>query len=138
VVGTRAIDDPVWLDLIARRHPGRVIVAADVRGRDVVVRGWAEAAGRRVVDLLEEIDPLPLGGVLVTAVHREGRLAGPDIDLVVAAKAATRHPVLASGGIGSIADLRAVARAGAAATVIGMALYVGALDARAVAKEFAQ
>jgi phosphoribosylformimino-5-aminoimidazole carboxamide ribotide isomerase len=74
----------------------------------------------------------------VTAVHQEGRLEGPDIDLVVAAKAATRHPVLASGGIGSIADLRAVARAGAAATVIGMALYVGALDARAVAKEFAQ
>jgi len=74
----------------------------------------------------------------VTAVHQEGRLAGPDVELIRAAVAATRLPVQASGGIRSLDDLRELAAAGAAEAVVGMALYTGALDPDAVAKEFAR
>jgi len=136
-VGARAIVDRTWLAELAAAHPGRVVVAADVRGREVVTRGWTAGSGQDVVATVAELDGLPLGGVLVTAVHQEGRLAGPDLALIEAVVAATRHPVQASGGIRDLADLRDLARAGAARAVVGMAFYLGALDRRAVVQEFA-
>jgi phosphoribosylformimino-5-aminoimidazole carboxamide ribotide isomerase len=136
VCGTRAVEDPAWLAAAAARHPGRVVVAADVRGREVATRGWAGRSGRDVFRLLDALAPLPLAGLLVTAVHREGRMAGPDLSLVRALAARTRIPLLASGGIGGVDDLRRLQEAGAAEAVVGMALYTGALDPRAVAEEF--
>jgi phosphoribosylformimino-5-aminoimidazole carboxamide ribotide isomerase len=136
VVGTRAIEDRPWLAWAARRYPGRIVVAADVRGREIVTRGWAARTGLEVTAALRELDDLPLGGILVTAVHQEGRLAGPDLGLVEAVVAATRHPIQASGGIRNQADLEALAHAGAARAVVGMALYTGALDRSAVTREF--
>jgi len=138
VVGTRGIEDPAWLDQLAREHPGRIVLAADVREREVVTRGWQSRSGRSIMAVLERVDAMRLSGVLVTAVHQEGRLAGPDVELVREVCAATRLPVQASGGIRSVADLRALAQAGAARAVVGMALYTGALDPEAVAKEFVQ
>ncbi len=138
VVGTRAVQDPSWLEGLATRHPGRIVVAADVRGREVVVRGWTAGAGLDVLDLMTRLRGLPLAGVLVTAVHVEGRLEGPDLELMHAVRVATELPLLASGGIRSLADLRDLDRAGAAGAVIGMALYTGSLDPRAAAEEFGQ
>lgn len=136
VCGTRAIEDPTWLASLAARHPGRIVVAADVRGREVTTRGWAAGSGRDVHALLDALEALPVAGVLVTAVHVEGRMVGPDLELVRSLVARTRLPLFASGGIGGVDDLRRLQDAGAAEAVIGMALYTGALDARAVAKEF--
>lgn len=137
VVGTRAVEDPEWLAALTEAWPGRIIVAADVRDRTVVTRGWATTSGVLVGDLLARIAALPLAGVLVTAVHQEGRLAGPDVALVAECARVSRHPCIASGGITTLEDLRALADAGAAAAVLGMALYTGRLDPDTVAKEFA-
>jgi phosphoribosylformimino-5-aminoimidazole carboxamide ribotide isomerase len=136
VIGTRAIEDPAWLELVARRWAGRLVVAADVRDREVVTHGWAGSSGLDVVDLLRRLDQLPLAGVLVTAVHVEGRLQGPDLPLISAAVAGSRHPIQASGGITTRADLDALRRVGAATAIVGMALYTGRLDERSVAEEF--
>jgi phosphoribosylformimino-5-aminoimidazole carboxamide ribotide isomerase len=136
VVGTRAVEDPGWLAALAARHPGRVVLAADARGREVTTRGWTAGSGRAAAAVAAAADGLPLAGVLVTAVEHEGRLAGPDLALVRAVAGATRAPVIASGGIGSLEDLRRLAAAGAAEAVVGMALYTGALEGGAVAKEF--
>jgi phosphoribosylformimino-5-aminoimidazole carboxamide ribotide isomerase len=73
----------------------------------------------------------------VTAVHREGRLAGTDLPLMRAVAAASRLPVIASGGITTMEDLRSLAGCGIAGAVIGMALYTGALDPRGALAEFA-
>jgi phosphoribosylformimino-5-aminoimidazole carboxamide ribotide isomerase len=139
VVGTRAVQDRAWLEELAARWPGRVVVAADVRGRDIVVNGWTESAGVGAAGFLEGLAELQLAGVLVTDVSREGRLAGVDAarfrSLVAAA---APHPLLASGGVAGAADLAALAEAGAAGVVLGMALYTGALDARATATGYAQ
>jgi phosphoribosylformimino-5-aminoimidazole carboxamide ribotide isomerase len=84
------------------------------------------------------LNPLPLAGELVTAVHVDGRLTGHDRGLIANVSRRSTHPVVASGGIASVFDLRALAEDGAASAVIGMALYTGALDARSVAEEFKQ
>jgi phosphoribosylformimino-5-aminoimidazole carboxamide ribotide isomerase len=136
IVSTRALVDPAWLTDITSRYPGKVIVAVDVRQGIPVVNGWRRAAGITFDEAVASVEPLSLAGILVTAVHREGLLQGPDVTLVEHAVASTSHPVIAAGGIGSIDDLRSLRDAGASATVVGMALYTGALDPKALTEEF--
>lgn len=136
IVGTRAVLEPDWLRRQAEAWPDRILLAADCRGDDVVVHGWTEPAGTSVRTLLERTAPLPLAGVLITDVDREGRMEGADTARFAALARLTPHPLLASGGVTTAAELRALADAGVAGAVLGMALYTGALDARATAREF--
>jgi phosphoribosylformimino-5-aminoimidazole carboxamide ribotide isomerase len=136
VVGTRAVKDFEWLAGIAARWPGRIVVAADTRRGRVVTDGWTRSSDATLTDAIRSIDPLDIASILVTSVDQEGRMRGPDLELVATAARSTRRPIVASGGVGSLDDLRALARRGAAATVVGMAFYSGALDPRAVAEEF--
>ncbi|GMT98814.1 1-(5-phosphoribosyl)-5-[(5-phosphoribosylamino) me thylideneamino]imidazole-4-carboxamide isomerase [Corallococcus caeni] len=138
VVGTRAIEDLAWLTEVSERFPGRVVVAADVKGREVVTRGWTAGSARDIRDVLSALEPLPLGGLLVTAVHKEGQLGGVDLPLMEEVARSSRHRILASGGVTTLEDLRALAKVGAHGAVVGMALYTGRLDARAVAREFTE
>ena len=137
MVGTRALEDLDWLSEIAQQWPGEVILCADVRGRRVTVRGWSRTLGVHLADVLEETSTLPLAGILVTAVELEGRLEGPDLALVEDAVEATPVPIIAAGGIASLAHLRHLEDRGASGAVIGMALYTGALNPWFVAGEFA-
>jgi phosphoribosylformimino-5-aminoimidazole carboxamide ribotide isomerase len=138
IVGTRAVEDPEWLSSVAARFPDRLIVAADARDRAVVTRGWTRAGTRDVVALAEELSQLPLAALLVTAVHREGQMRGPDLRLIDEVVSASRVPVIASGGVGSRSDLDSLAELGVAATIIGMALYTGTLDPHLIAEEYAE
>ncbi len=138
VVGTKGLEEPDWLEDVSNAHPGRIILAADVRDRRVLTRGWAQELPRNIVDVIEELGELPLGGLLVTAVHREGLLQGTDLPLMEDVAEASVWPVFASGGITTIHDLRALEERGLAGAVLGMALYTGTLDPRMVAEEFAQ
>lgn len=137
VVGTRAVQDEYWRTEMAVRFPGRLIIAADVRERLVVTSGWADTSRTDVIDFVESLGALPLAGILVTAVHKEGRMEGTDLPLMEAVAEASVWPVFASGGISSIEDLRALEHRGLAGAVLGMALYTGAFDARRLAEEFA-
>jgi phosphoribosylformimino-5-aminoimidazole carboxamide ribotide isomerase len=136
VVGTRAVEDLHWLDEVCHQFPGELMVAADVRERRVLTRGWQRTLPRNVLDLIEELNAFPLAGILVTAVHREGQLQGPDLPLMEDAAEASAVPLYASGGVATMNDLRALADRGVAGAVVGMALYTGALDPRQVAEEF--
>jgi len=138
ILGTRAVEDEDWLAEMTELYPAQIIVAADVRDRRVVARGWTETTGRHVIDLIESLNDLPLAEVMVTAVHREGQMQGTDLPLMEDVAEESVHPVCASGGIGSIGDLRALEDRGVASVVIGMALYTGAIDPRVVAEEFAE
>lgn len=138
VVGTRAIEEPGWIDAMASLFPGELLVAADVRDRSVVTRGWERMLARNVLDVVEELNALPLAGVMVTAVHREGQLAGTDLFLMEDVADASEHPVYASGGITTYGDPRALEDRGLAGAIIGMALYTGVLDARLIADEFTE
>lgn len=136
VIGTRALMEPWWLERMAEEFSGQLIVAADVRGRQVVTHGWSRTRGRDVLSYIEELNELPLAGVLVTAVHLEGQMQGTDLFLMEDVVESSVHPVIASGGIASSGDLSNLAERGVSAAVVGMALYTGALDARATAEEY--
>jgi phosphoribosylformimino-5-aminoimidazole carboxamide ribotide isomerase len=136
IVGTRALEEIEWLAGIAASHPGEIIVACDVRERRVTTRGWVRTLPVDILDAVDELNSLPLAGLLVTAVHREGQMQGTDLPLMEDVAEASNFPVYASGGIASMQDLRALEHRGIAGVVIGMALYTGALDPVVVAGEF--
>jgi len=138
VVGTRALEDPAWLEEMATTFPGSIIVAADVRERSVVTRGWARTLPRDIISTVEELSTLPLAAVMVTAVHMEGQMKGTDLVLMEDVVESSVLPVLASGGVSGMSELRELRERGVAGAIIGMALYTGALDPRAVAEEFSE
>jgi phosphoribosylformimino-5-aminoimidazole carboxamide ribotide isomerase len=128
VVGTRGVEDPEWLRSAAATHPGRIVLAADVKGGIVLSRGWTEATDLEAVAFLQRLDALPLAAILVTDVDREGREEGGDAALFGRLVGATRHPLLAAGGITTARDLANLTAAGVAGAVLGMALYSGRID----------
>ena len=136
VVGTRAVEDEDWLMEMADRFPQQLIVAADVRERKIVTRGWTKTLTQNVVHYVEELANLPLAGILVTAVHKEGQLQGTDLPLMEDVAEGSAWPVLASGGISTFDDLRALEHRGLSGAVLGMALYTGAMEPRRIAEEF--
>jgi phosphoribosylformimino-5-aminoimidazole carboxamide ribotide isomerase len=138
IVGTRAIEEPEWLAELAARHPGEIIVACDVRERRVTTRGWAHTLPVDILDVVDELNALPLAGLLVTAVHREGQMQGTDLPLMEDVAESSHFPVYASGGVATMQDMRALEHRGLAGVVIGMALYTGALDPVVLAGEFGE
>lgn len=136
IVGTRAVEDRAWLEALSHRYPDRILVAADVRDGAIVTRGWTAGGTLDGETFLHGLDDLPLGGVLVTDVSREGRMTGIDRTRFARLVAATRHPLIAAGGIAGIDDLRALEDAGANGAVLGMSLYTGAITPAMVVREF--
>jgi phosphoribosylformimino-5-aminoimidazole carboxamide ribotide isomerase len=136
VLGTRAIEDRAWLEDAVSRYPNRIIVAADARARRLVTRGWSETGSQNIIDFIDELSPLPLAAILVTAVEREGRMEGPDVTLMRELALRSKPPLQASGGVRGVDDLRALAELGASAAVVGMALYTGVLDPQTIIEEF--
>lgn len=135
VVGTAALDDPDWVRRLAARHPGRVAVGLDARDRDVAVRGWVEGSGQDLVDVARRFEDAGVAALVVTEIGRDGTLAGPALDQLTSVLEATTLDVVASGGVGSIADLRALAALDVggrrlAGAIVGRALYEGAFGLR--------
>jgi len=138
VVGTRAVNDVAFRESLVAAFPGQIVLAVDVRDREVTAHGWAQGTGQHVGTLLAELASLDLFGVLMTAVHVEGSMMGPDLELYRSLAPKTPHRLIASGGVGAPHDLAALAEAGAKAAVVGMALYTGALNMAETAKEYCQ
>lgn len=130
VVGTAAVERPDLVDGLAVRHPGRIAVGLDARGSEVAVRGWAAEAGADLVDLARRFDRPGVGALVVTEIGRDGTMEGPDLGQLASVLAATAVPVVASGGVGGLADLRALASLEVggrrpSGVIVGRALYEG-------------
>ena len=125
VMGTAAVREPRLLERCARKHMGRVLAALDVRGDQPSVHGWTESDPLKIGILLARWDVLPLGGVVFTSIERDGTLEGPDLKTLAHVRAMTSLAIQYSGGVSSIEEIRAVNQAGAAAVILGKALYEG-------------
>jgi phosphoribosylformimino-5-aminoimidazole carboxamide ribotide isomerase len=126
VLGTAAVEDPKLVARLAERHPGQVAVGFDHRDGEVRVRGWVEGSGARLLDLVTALGATGAAAVVVTDIGRDGMLAGTDLDGLRALVRATELPVIASGGVGSLDDLRALGGTGVSGVIVGRALYEGA------------
>jgi phosphoribosylformimino-5-aminoimidazole carboxamide ribotide isomerase len=130
VLGTAALADPALATRCARRWPGRVAVGLDYVVREDGVaeargHGWQEGSGRTVPELLGIWAGEPIGAVVATAIARDGMLEGADLAGMRTMLAATALPVIASGGVGSLNDLRALAELDLAGVIVGKALVEG-------------
>jgi len=130
VVGTAAFAEPDALEHFTGSLGERLVVALDVRRGRIAVAGWEREAGLTVEEAAERCAAAGVVRVLCTAIERDGTLTGPDLDLLRRVRSLSGLPVLAAGGIGSPADLEAVAAAGCEAAIVGRALLEGTIVLR--------
>lgn len=131
VVGTRAALDRAFLSEVCRRHPGRIIVAVDARGTRVAIKGWTEVVDETVAEVGARARDAGAAALLYTDVSRDGTETGPNLEETESLARRVAMPVLASGGVGRVEDLKRLAAIpGVVGAVVGRALYTGAIDLR--------
>ncbi|SFR33857.1 1-(5-phosphoribosyl)-5-[(5-phosphoribosylamino)methylideneamino] imidazole-4-carboxamide isomerase [Halogeometricum rufum] len=130
ILGTAAVENPDVVAEISETHPGSVMVSLDARDGEVVVSGWTEGTGLDPAEAAARYEELGAGAILFTDVDVEGKLEGVQTDVTRRVVDAVDIPVVASGGVASLSDVRALKEAGAAAAVVGTALYEGAFTLR--------
>ena len=130
ILGTAAVETPEIVAEIDETHPGSVVVSLDAKDGEVVVSGWTEGTGLDPAEAAARYEELGAGAILFTNVDVEGQLAGVDREAVASVVDAVEVPVIASGGVASVDDVVALKAAGAAAVVVGTALYEGEFTLR--------
>jgi phosphoribosylformimino-5-aminoimidazole carboxamide ribotide isomerase len=131
VLGTAALRDPELVRRACKKYPGRVAIGIDARGGMVAVQGWAETSTVSVIDLAQRLEDAGAAAIIYTDIDRDGVLGGVNLEATVALAQSTRTPIIASGGVSSIEDikhLKHVESSGIAGVICGRALYDGRLD----------
>ena len=127
-LGTAALEDPEWTAKVIAQHGDRIAVGLDMRGTTLAARGWTKEGGE-LFETLERLDRNGCSRYIVTDVAKDGTLTGPNLELLKSVCAATSAPVVASGGVSSLADIAAIAalvELGVEGSIVGKALYAGA------------
>jgi len=134
IIGTAAVRDPALVKAAARTYPGRIAVGLDARDGAVAVEGWAETSEISALDIARRFEDAGVAAIIYTDIARDGMLRGLNLDATIALAEAVSVPVIASGGLASIDDVRALLTPRAQkleGAVVGRALYDGRLDAGA-------
>ena len=133
VVGTAALQDTEFLSKIAQQYPQKILVGIDVKQGLVAVHGWTTVSTLTSQQVFDSLKGLPLGGIVFTDISRDGMLNGPNISALREAGETAPVPIIASGGVTSLDDIRAIQEIGGniSGVIIGKALYEGALDLKA-------
>ncbi len=134
ILGTRALREPAWFAQMASRYPARLVLGIDARDGLVATDGWLETSTTRAVDLAQRIAGLTadIAAIVYTDIAKDGMLAGPNFEQLALMQSATTVPVVASGGVTTLADIERLKSMGSHAAIVGRALYEGHLDLRHV------
>ncbi len=138
IIGTAAVKNPGFLHDACTAFPGHIIVGLDAKDGKVAVDGWSKLTGHDVIDLARKFEDYGVEGIIYTDIGRDGMLSGVNVEATVKLAQALRIPVIASGGIASIDDVKAlckVADEGVMGAITGRAIYEGRLDFRAAQAE---
>lgn len=133
IIGTQAVKDPAWTRAMCKRFPGAVIVGLDARAGRVATDGWAAATEVLATELAAQFADAGVAAIVYTDIDRDGMLQGVNVEATAALAAASPIPVIASGGITNLDDIRALSAragegAGIAGAITGRAIYEGTLD----------
>jgi phosphoribosylanthranilate isomerase len=131
-IGTAALEDPEWCDRVVAEYGERVAIGLDVRGRTLSARGWTRDGGD-LFDVLARLDKAGASRYVVTDITKDGMMRGPNLELLREVCSATDRPIIASGGVSTLDDLRALATLepiGVDGVIAGKALYAGAFTVR--------
>ncbi|HEY0531343.1 MAG TPA: bifunctional 1-(5-phosphoribosyl)-5-((5-phosphoribosylamino)methylideneamino)imidazole-4-carboxamide isomerase/phosphoribosylanthranilate isomerase PriA [Actinoplanes sp.] len=131
-IGTAALEDPEWCDRVVGEYGERVAIGLDVRGRTLAARGWTRDGGD-LFDVLARLDKAGASRYVVTDITKDGTMRGPNLELLREVCAATDRPIIASGGVSTLDDLRTLATLepiGVDGVIAGKALYAGAFTVR--------
>jgi phosphoribosylformimino-5-aminoimidazole carboxamide ribotide isomerase len=130
VVGTAALTDRAFLEQACKEFPHRILLGLDARDGKVAIKGWTSVSETRAIDLLRELSGYEIDAVIYTDISRDGMLGGPNIPALKEVVDSSSFPVIASGGITRVEDLRAVRALGSRVegAIVGKALYDGKLD----------
>lgn len=134
ILGTKAVEEPTFLQTMARQYPGKIILGLDARGGVVATEGWDKDAGVTALEFVQGLAELPLAGIVYTDIDRDGMMQGLNVDATLALAKAASLPVIASGGVTALADLSALKTAFADSpellfgAITGRAIYEGTLD----------
>jgi phosphoribosylformimino-5-aminoimidazole carboxamide ribotide isomerase len=128
VIGTLALKDPLWFQEMCEKFPNRLVLGIDAKNGMVATEGWLETSQTRAVELAGYYVSLPLAALVYTDISRDGMLRGPNTEAIVAMQAAVPFPVIASGGVSSLDDLRQLDDFGIPACIVGKALYEGTIN----------
>lgn len=131
ILGTKAVASPLFLREACRRYQGQVLLGIDARGGFVAIEGWTRATSIKAIDFARQVSHYDLAGIVYTDIHRDGMLTGPNLVSLSELAEAIRLPLIASGGISSLADVRAVMALepkGISGMIIGQALYTGRIN----------
>lgn len=140
VVGTKALKEPAWFREMCHRFPQRLCLGLDARNGLVATDGWLETSTTRATELASQFADLPIAAIIYTDIAKDGMMAGPNFEGVAEMRRAVPIPVIASGGVTTVEDVRRLAREGTAGCIIGRTLYEGKLsiaEALAAARQHA-
>ena len=134
ILGTKAVEEPAFLQNMARQYPGKIILGLDARGGVVATEGWDKDAGITALEFVQGLAELPLAGIVYTDIDRDGMMQGLNVEATFALAKAAGLPVIASGGVTELTDLAALKAAFADSpellfgAITGRAIYEGTLD----------
>jgi phosphoribosylformimino-5-aminoimidazole carboxamide ribotide isomerase len=128
IIGTRAVSDFDWFCEMAEKFNRKLALALDARGSKVATHAWTQDSPRELLDFAVQAAKLPLAAMVYTDISKDGMMAGPNFERTKGLVEAVPIPVIASGGVGQISDIKKLAELGAEAVIIGRALYEGTLN----------
>ncbi len=128
IIGTKAVNDFEWFSEIARKFAGRIVLGLDAKGSKVATHGWTQQSPQTVLEFAGEAAKLPLAAIIYTDIAKDGMMTGPNFERTKALVEAVDIPVIASGGVNSIQDIRKLLEIGPEAAIIGRSLYEGTLN----------
>lgn len=131
ILGTAALEDPAFVADMVTRYGDRIAVGVDMRGGKVAVKGWLETADKDGVAFCRELEAMGVSTVICTDISKDGAMAGPNVDLYRRLSDECGLNIVASGGVSSIGDIRALASLSLYGAILGKALYTGAVDLKA-------
>ena len=123
IIGTKGIEDLAWLSHMTQAFPNRLYLSIDAYRRQVKINGWEEDAGLDIFDLLQQVEALPLSGIIYTDISKDGKLEGPNFEITQQLVQATQKSIIASGGIRHQQDLAQLESIGVHAAIVGKAAH---------------